>query len=860
MRKNIYIPVVSLFYLLSMLSLSSCIKEELTGFGEIADYHSVTINVLIPNQIVSAPMTRAGALDFDLMGDLNVVIATDTTAQSSILHTLYFKFAEVANGQPVNDTKVYYTDEKTEGGIMRKFSLQFTKEWLNEQNIPATACRFYLVGNWGEEITVTTVGELKRLKATSIKINDEGGVIVAPNVMFGEVTKESVGKHTHPGTGVEDNCRLLEMELERTAAMITVMMHGEGLASNIVISPTKIALHNVPVECTIGSDNIVTTDFGGVTAIRGAVSPDGESKYGDSFAGGVKLVGAGSDLLDSTQFMTSIGKHYIEDEEDEEYEPTFDDPSVMPLFLYENIHGKDFGARETDQRYKRPRLAKGTSEAEIDAVAESCSYLEVTADYFEYTDQTGTSLKQTGSISWRFFLGENVTDDFDVKRNTYYKIDLMLSGSSIAELNSSWRVTGKLSDHAIIGEDDIIVGGGGEIFNVRLLSAGNQNVSILRSEGADFIFIEEAKGGSTEDWIALNEIPNGAFKIDPIPGSDGMYDIWFYVQPMIRDVTWKGNGHVRTATIQIKPMGNGDPVSVTVTQYEPIRVDITYDDVKDPNDEDMRQVKSMIETYYNYTFAEGVEPFTIYVDRVDRKPMPWGFSGVEIDSNQNSGFENVYHLIDPPTDDVTCRTHQEFARVHYLPTGKGWRETENSGDVDYTRGSCMMHAAFMNHYQQYYEPEQLKGLATGSLVMTDRLPPRPTPEEHDGAKDSLCFGWCVPSIVGWQLLEKVDRHEKLHGNRVGIFDTEYPLTPFASYWTSNTGATNLDSELYPNDSADGKNFSFVYQFGVGLDAITPEHPYGARYLIDRKIPLRYRLISIDPHLLKSGNGEPDPMN
>ena len=120
------------------------------------------------------------------------------------------------------------------------------------------------------------------------------------------------------------------------------------------------------------------------------------------------------------------------------------------------------------------------------------------------------------------------------------------------------------------------------------------------------------------------------------------------------------------------------------------------------------------------------------------------------------------------------------------------------------------------------------------------------------------FVWCVPSIVGWQILEKLDIHSREVGNE-GIFDPGYPIVPFYSYWTSNAGATNLPEGVYPN--ADGKTNAFVYQFGVGLHSIPENSTYDAQYLVPRNVPQPYRLISIAPDLLKSSveGGEPEPM-
>ncbi|MDE6172039.1 MAG: hypothetical protein K2G34_03020, partial [Bacteroides sp.] len=51
--------------------------------------------------------------------------------------------------------------------------------------------------------------------------------------------------------------------------------------------------------------------------------------------------------------------------------------------------------------------------------------------------------------------------------------------------------------------------------------------------------------------------------------------------------------------------------------------------------------------------------------------------------------------------------------------------------------------------------------------------------------NNYTFAWCVPSIVGYQLMEKMDRFYKEHDIKDRGFDPEYPISKWISYWTSN---------------------------------------------------------------------------
>ena len=839
------LPVMLLFWL--VFSMSSCVREELADEMGQADYSSVTINVQMPAPTVSTPMTRAGASDFDKMSDINILIAEERNDNSRILSRIYFRFAEVTDGQQIGGTTITYTDVEMNGTNVRQFKLNFSEEYFSSINgINLKTCHFYAVGNWGSEITensAANVGALKDLEASSLESNP--GIIAAPNVMFGESVED--GSEPIPGSANNEICRKIKIGLERTAAMITLVMEGSGLDQGIVITPRRISLHNVPNTCTIGRDNSVTTDFGGTVPRENAVTAEGEVKDGSTWTEGVNLIGTAtrewSNFQDAARFNTTVGKHYADYSSE-----NLSDQTVQPLFLYENIHGEGFGANETNQIYKRPAAAAGTSEQQINDVAGSCSYVEIEADYTRYSGNNMTVAKK-GPVTWRFFLGEDVTSNFDVHRNTNYKLTLTLTGTGIGEGNASWRVESDLEEPILVGGNEMVVGGGAEMFCAEFADpTGNGNLKLDGSNDG-FVYVYATKGNQA-GWMNPSQT-NGALKDESLGNQT-----WFYVAPLLPGGDQQPTE--KTATIVFEE-NNGTPVvTLTFTQYRPLKVEVHRSDVEDETDEDMQEVKNLIETYYNYKFEEHDEsdPFVIYVDRIDREAMPWGFDGVMLDHNHQSGFENVYHLIDPldaegnPSIEQNCAIHKEFAK-NYLPTGKGWKEGNH---VDYTRGSCMMHAAMENYFQQWGSGAPN---ITPSALLSVGLPSRPS---KDGGNNT--YGWCVPSIVGWQLLEKLDRHEKEHGNKIGIFDPKYPISKWTSYWTSNAGTADINT-TYPK--ADGKTNAFVYQFDMGLDKIKQGEIYPGNLLLPRTTPLKYRLINIDPNYIKDvndiegGDQAPDPM-
>lgn len=821
-------PVMLLLWM--MFTTSSCVRDEFADESGSADCSSVTIKVKMPELSVTAPGSRAVVSDFDTMDDINIFIAIG----DAISDRIYLPFASVnASGyEIVPGVTITYEDVNE----YREFHLNFTdKYWENHPAIPLKTCLIYAVANWGRAIEpndANTVTQLRNLKTSSTSTDINGNphsTVVMPNRMFGEIERDYTTPTDKPG----EVTRNVEIELNRTAAMVTLVIDGSGLYKGVVIDVKDVSLRNVPVYCTIGRENKITAEASPLVPIEGSVSEYGDRKGGALISGGYRLVGTDTqswtDFGNEMGYRTTIGKHYTDGD--------YNDVTVQPLFLYENMHGGDaFGADETDQRYKRP-AGVDRDKASIEANTKACSYIEINADYMRYEEYNGSpEIREKGTATWRFFLGRNEFRNFDVERNTHYKLSLTLSGTGITENNQTWRVDAETKTSQVVGDANMVVGGGGEMFCVEFTGNISEIMKKMKMSGptATFVYVR-AKPSNTYEWAQVSNT-GGANDFETVDDKQ----MWFYVQPLLPNDN-STTANERSCEVTFSGVGNGgDKTEVVVkfTQYRPVTFSITQADLNNyPTDENLLKAKAMIEKYYNHDFGTGKD-FVFYVDRVDRDPMQWGFNGVLLDSNQDTGFENVYHLIDPKPVGDNCMDHVEYAK-NYLPTGKGWNDGEH---IDYSRGSCMMHAAMENHFQQYY-PYPGNNVSVSSLVNMTTLPSRPTP--GTGAANDYSYSWCVPSIVGYQVMEKLDAFYKAHNINDRGFDPKYPITKWVSYWTSNFGALDL-KDKYPELNIDGRTRSFAYQFDMGLDKITENDLYPGYLLLPRTSMLRYRLINIRP--------------
>lgn len=876
-----YIMAAMVAFMLT--GLESCVQDDYGLRGDAGDYDGVALRIKLPGQKQVNPMTRALASDFDVVNDLNIFVGDES---GKIQKRLYLDVSALTLDQKNTiDTDVTVTPKEDSNGYV-EYTIDFSPGYWSGVSIDKS--KFYAVANWGGEMkevvdvindegnpataALNTIDELKGLKVRELKSNGNvHSTVPTPNAMYGEETSD---RGEIPDQDDQSKkIKVVTIEMKRTAAMITLALDGEGLANNIEISVDSVVLRNVPKSCTLGPVDI----SGSAGPGNYPTSHDNISKYGDMKGGVVfssaKLIGQERKNLgayqNDSQFQTTIGGHYTDMESG-----NFSDVTgtfVQPLFLFENRQptGTNGGDNNNNpQAHKRPNncvINNGDYDGSIADYNETgvCSYIEVYAKYTQY-DGTTANVSQKGTASWRFFLGNNVTDNFDVERNTNYRITLDLNGTGIGERNYSWRVDADLKTPQVIGNENMVVGGGGEMFAVQFINPPNQNCKLESNlaPGQSFVFTYGRGQGSTE-WKEINNDTKNAVKCEEFATGNGK-QIWFYVSPLLPG----GNQEPIKRDITITySMSNHVLATLTFTQYRPVSFSVTTTDMNEhTTDTDLQRAIFLLKEYYGIDCeADGFTGFEFWADRIDREPMPWGFTGIKISNNQNTGFNNVYHLIDKPADGSECWGHYNEA-AHYLPTGKGYR---NGNDVDYSNGSCMIHAAAQNHFQHYGNKDddpfrRPDANVTPSSLLDVTLETIYRPGAAGSPDDDNTYSWCVPSVAGCQLVEVLDRYYKRIGDTDRGFDPNYPIKPWVSYWTSNAATADMSNvEAYKQLNINGMNRSFVYQFDMGLDdkdykfgdkgTQVGNDTYPAYYIVPRSTPIMYRLLNIRPNSI-SGSG------
>ena len=161
----------------------------------------------------------------------------------------------------------------------------------------------------------------------------------------------------------------------------------------------------------------------------------------------------------------------------------------------------------------------------------ACTYIEVKGKYSIVKSQTSSSTTvDAGDINYRFFLGEDITSDFNICRNKSYIVTLDFSQEAgYGELKHEWRVHAKLDEATFLLEGDLVIDGypqslgyvpfyvsNGTSGSITLTTTGvssadmnmyfNQNGYWSGSSAADFGNFKITANSLTEFAIAPNDV------------------------------------------------------------------------------------------------------------------------------------------------------------------------------------------------------------------------------------------------------------------------------------------------------------------------------------------------------------------
>lgn len=690
-----YFRMATAFLFLIAVGLVSCIKEDFEMPGT-QDESGIRLSITLPDPItINSTESRAGVADFNVISDLNVIVAIGDNIQ-----------------------KVYYFSDFAESSVDNA-TLKPTSEKTAEIDIqdiyPGTA-DVYLVANQGDAITVRTIQELN-------KIVQKGAIPIGCK-MYAKADNSSI----------VNGIRQLSASLKRTVAMITVVLEGADLAEGVEIRPRTISLHNVPTQCMIGEDN---------RAGEGNIEPAGESKSILTW----QTLGA----MGTEGKIITVGSHNRD---------AADDPYFDPLFMYENLQGTIVNA---DEKLKDPSKLGEENE-------NYASYVQIDADY------ASREKNVYGTVSFKFCLGEDISSDFNVKRNTHYQITLGLKDYVVTEggqinpdgtlktneSDKTWRVDTDLDDVSFTANTNAVNQGGGIImFKVEGEQSGKWEID---SDDPNWYQLAWVWKDSQNAW---HSIANSKYEINI---RDGYIPI--FIQGEDPDVSNKD------VTFKIRLYRNGTLVKeIPITRYCAKKI----------------------------TMNIGGESQTFYVDAVDRVPIAWGYDDVTFPESEDPRINGLNGFT---ITELLMSNYREES-IRYMPMGTSYKD-----------GSVMMAASYLDLY-----PNGSTGQPPQSFNPFDSSK-KELPDVVNNTTRK--YFYTIPSIAQWQAIEK--QMDEL-GIGPNASDENCRLKPFVQYWTANHATTGFDPEY-------GKLYSYTYEINRGYDVIEQGQPYFSYALRTKKLPYR----------------------
>ena len=151
------------------------------------------------------------------------------------------------------------------------------------------------------------------------------------------------------------------------------------------------------------------------------------------------------------------------------------DGRPVTLYFIENIQGELLPGNE-DRKKKIP----SSLEAKYEGISDKCTYIEITSD-------VSTPAADYVDGKYRFYLGQNETTDFSIRRNTLYNITLDFTQNMVRE--EEWRIevsepdiktfTMSKSDvHVVRGTSDYIIMSGPKVkVNEELSGEGSDDLN-----------------------------------------------------------------------------------------------------------------------------------------------------------------------------------------------------------------------------------------------------------------------------------------------------------------------------------------------------------------------------------------------
>lgn len=381
----------TLFFCLCILGIMSCTDEDAKNPENL---NGVKILLSIPETATISPMSKSSLDNVETISNYCVLIYEEKNSSTPI----------------VSD---YFDQEQSSGQIDGLTN--------SSQENPQPFSYPLKDGKYNIRVVVNA-GDLS-----------SGSMEEVDRMTFGFTNNNTI-QYIMYGTGEctvsEGKSNTLSIPLKRIYSKITVMVNTKGLDESITITPTKVLLKHVPSEGGFLPNRIKNTSVkepfeGNEVDLASDEGVDSEN------SGRMAIFSDGSASQDFYMYenMQPLGTYSTE------YDGKWLSVNSSPAL----------GFDKTPASFSNGPIA----DKAIVMSDKTCSYIEVYADY--QAKDKNDNLETTGTVTYRFFLGNNPRDNFEIERNYNYLITLNVGGKGAVN-EVSWRVDTDLNPDFITSD------------------------------------------------------------------------------------------------------------------------------------------------------------------------------------------------------------------------------------------------------------------------------------------------------------------------------------------------------------------------------------------------------------------------
>ena len=416
MKNNIFKVLLAI----SALFLWSC-SDDLRYETEGLDGTDCDVSAQVTFDIDRDVNLGSRATDGDVIQDFSSLCVLVYTTDGN----LYKTFTHLTAGNTQMTDWEYTSGDNRRGD--QTTSDDKTGKATFKLTLPRNRYYIYAVANMGDLASKYPEDIKTRDGLKSIKVDWNRANVSANNQMFGHFSTADSKSADEAPIALNKADMHLTCWMKRLVSKVTVAFDGTRLNEGVQIFIRDVTLHDIPMNCTLGP---VNKPGDGVT--------DPKVRY--SVANGVIKEGEKQTIQDIPHNETNLSAesrfHVCKDQHPYGgYGDVGDDKlkdhdnrhknDAISLFLFENAQGKgnkDKAQSQDGQKIDYPDPVEDDPATGWKDKMPFGSYIEVTAVY------RNSKTASVGEIKYRFMLGEDVKTDYNVLRNTHYKLTMCFVG------------------------------------------------------------------------------------------------------------------------------------------------------------------------------------------------------------------------------------------------------------------------------------------------------------------------------------------------------------------------------------------------------------------------------------------------